>query len=278
MAIKRVLLPFCDTAGFGPIMEGAFVIGQIFSAQVYGLFAQRLHVELPITSENVRPDTLQQILEKAQTEQAGKLKQAEEMFQACAKQFSHVASEFAAKDEAIADTVSHAARLADISVLASGAYYEKEDWQNVRDAVLFNSGRPVMLIPPGGVNEQSFDRVVIAWKESVEAARAVAAAQRFLQHAKEAHLTTIGEGAKSIASLQDIEQYLQLHHSELRTEVIPASKGSRTGEILLAKTVELGGGLLVMGAYSHRRWRERIFGGVTEHILREARTPVLLAH
>lgn len=278
MAIKRVLLPFCDAAGFGPIVEGAFVIGQVFGAQVYGLFTQRLHVELPITSENVRSDTLQQILEKAQKEQADKLTQAEEMFQACAKQFPHVVSEFAAKDDAIANNVSHAARLADISVLASGSYYEKEDWQDVRDAALFNSGRPVMLIPPGGVDERSFDRVVIAWKESVEAARAVAAAQPFLQHAKEAYLMTIGEGSKAIASLQEIEQYLQLHHSELRTEAIPSSKGSGTAEMLLAKTDELGGGLLVMGAYSHRRWRERIFGGVTESVLRKARTPVLLAH
>lgn len=75
-----------------------------------------------------------------------------------------------------------------------------------------------MLIPPGGVDERNFNRVVIAWKESVEAARAVRAAQPFLQRAKDAYLTTIGEGAKSIASLQDIEQYLQLHHSELRTK------------------------------------------------------------
>lgn len=69
----------------------------------------------------MRPNALQQILEKAQKEQADKLTQAEEMFQACAKQFPHVASEFASKDDAIADTVSHAARLTDISVLVSGS-------------------------------------------------------------------------------------------------------------------------------------------------------------
>lgn len=278
MAIKRVLLPFCDATGFGPIVEGAFVIGQVFGAHVYGLFAQSFRVPLPITSENVQSETLQQIVENAHKKQAEQRTHAREMFQTCGKQFPKVTSEFVFTEKAVTDAVSHAARLADISVLASGSYYETEDWQNIRDATLFNSGRPVILIPPGGVNEQSFNRVVIAWKESVEAARAILAAEPFLQHAKETYLMTIGESAESTVSLQDTEQYLQLHYSELRTKVIPYSKSSITGDLLLDKTEELGGGLLVMGAYSHRRWRERIFGGVTESVLNAARMPVLLAH
>jgi nucleotide-binding universal stress UspA family protein len=36
--------------------------------------------------------------------------------------------------------------------------------------------------------------------------------------------------------------------------------------------------LLVMGAYSHWRWQERVFGGVTEHVLRNARMPVMMSH
>lgn len=278
MAIKRVLLPFCDAIGIGPVMEGAFVAGQLFGAQVQGLFAQRLHIALPITDANVRQNTLQHLMENAHAEKAEKLKQAKEIFETYAKQFQHVESEFVATEENIDGFVSHAARLADISALGSGSYYQKEDWQGIHDAALFNSGRPILLVPPAGVEKRSFERVVIAWKDSIEAARAVAAAQPFLQYAKEVHLITIGEGAKAADSLKDVEQYLQLHRSDLRSELVPPSKAASTGELLLNKPKELSGALLVMGAYSHRRWQERMFGGVTEYVLREARSPILMAH
>jgi nucleotide-binding universal stress UspA family protein len=45
----------------------------------------------------------------------------------------------------------------------------------------------------------------------------------------------------------------------------------------LAQAVRLEG-LLVMGAFSHWRWQERLLGGVTDYVLREASTPVLMMH
>jgi nucleotide-binding universal stress UspA family protein len=50
------------------------------------------------------------------------------------------------------------------------------------------------------------------------------------------------------------------------------------GEVLLDKSEAIGRALLVMGAYSHSRWQERIFGGATEFILHESTSPVLLMH
>ena len=47
---------------------------------------------------------------------------------------------------------------------------------------------------------------------------------------------------------------------------------------MLAAASELGAGLLVMGGYGHSRVRELVFGGVTEHVIRGAKLPVLMAH
>jgi nucleotide-binding universal stress UspA family protein len=116
---------------------------------------------------------------------------------------------------------------------------------------------------------------MIAWKESVEAARAIAAADPFLMFAKEVDLITIGENAAD--SLQEVEKYLQLHYSELRSEIVAPSE-KHVGEILMEKCAAQGPTLLVMGAYSHWRWQERVFGGVTEHVLRNARMPVMMSH
>jgi nucleotide-binding universal stress UspA family protein len=74
-----------------------------------------------------------------------------------------------------------------------------------------------------------------------------------------------------------VENYLQLHFAELRSEII-APSGKNIGETLISTCETRGSALLVMGAYSQWRWQERVFGGVTEYVLREARTPVLMAH
>ena len=70
---------------------------------------------------------------------------------------------------------------------------------------------------------------------------------------------------------------MQLHFAELRSELITPTE-KNIGETLISTCETHRSALLVMGAYSHWRWHERVFGGVTEHVLREARTPVLMAH
>ena len=50
------------------------------------------------------------------------------------------------------------------------------------------------------------------------------------------------------------------------------------GRLLIDKTAEEDGSVLVMGAYSHSRLRERVFGGTTEYVLHNADVPVLMMH
>ena len=199
------------------------------------------------------------------------------MFERLKARFPHVEAELAAAKGDIRNLVSHAARLADITVLGSGSQFAANGWEEVREAALFGSARPILLVPPTGIKEGSFDRVVIAWKESIEAARAIAAALPFLLLAKEVCLTTIGESPDASGQFRDVEKYLQLHYAELRSEVLAPSE-KNIGEILISKCEAQGHALLVMGAYSHWRWQERVFGGVTEHVLGETRTPVLMAN
>jgi nucleotide-binding universal stress UspA family protein len=108
-------------------------------------------------------------------------------------------------------------------------------------------------------------------------ARTVAMARPFLAKAKEIHIVTVADSAPPADALRGAVNYLQLHYPSVASEVI-LSPSRNIGEVLLGKCEAMGGALLVMGAYSHPRWRERVFGGVTEHVLNEARVPVLMAH
>jgi nucleotide-binding universal stress UspA family protein len=278
MAIKRILLPLAGDEGAEALAECAFLVGSAEQAQVQGLLIRQCRPYISFGDDGVDPELLRQLEVEARKEWEETRQRVERMFGEVAAPYQPLELRFTASEGDLAAAVAHAARLSDLSVVG-GARYEDGGWREVRDVALFQSGRPVLVVPDEGVKESTFDRVVIAWKESIEAARAVAAAQPFLRRAREVHLLTVGESADLVASLEDVEQYLLLHYAEIKSDVIPHTRSEAgVADAMLDKSHELGDALLVTGAYSHWRWREQLFGGVTEAILARARVPVLMAH
>lgn len=143
------------------------------------------------------------------------------------------------------------------------------------EAALLDTGRP-LLIP--GTEPLDPKTVAIAWKSTREAARAVTAAAPFLATAKRIVIITATEhGRIDRDSGMRLFATLQRHNPATEARYVPASSRG-TPETLLATAAEVGAGLLVMGGYSHSRVRELILGGCTEHMLRNAPLPVLMAH
>jgi len=147
---------------------------------------------------------------------------------------------------------------------------------DVRDGALFHSGRAVLVVPQAPPADFG-ETVVVAWKDGVEAVRAVTAAAPFLAKAKRICLITVDEGDHEDKSLAAMADYLTLVGLTVElSKIVP--KSDTVGEALLLKAASKPGALLVMGAYGHWRWREWAFGGVTQHVLRNATVPVLMAH
>ena len=93
--------------------------------------------------------------------------------------------------------------MADISVICSQYNFDGTFWTDVQHATLFLSGHPVLLVRL--VQSKShFEKVVIAWKELLEAARAIAAAQPLLAKAEEVHLITVDDGSGAVNSLRKL--------------------------------------------------------------------------
>ncbi|HXA70135.1 MAG TPA: universal stress protein [Stellaceae bacterium] len=164
------------------------------------------------------------------------------------------------------------ARTSDLLVVARPVEGGASD---ILAAALLDTGRP-LLIP--GARPLNPEIVAIAWKSTREAAQAVTAAAPFLETAQRIVIITVTEhdpmdrdsGMRLLATLQR-------HNPATEARHIPPDSRS-TGETLLATVDGVGAGLLVMGGYSHNPVRELILGGVTEHVLRSAALPVLMAH
>jgi nucleotide-binding universal stress UspA family protein len=144
------------------------------------------------------------------------------------------------------------------------------------EAALVDGGRP-LLIPAAAPLATLPETVVIAWKATREAARAVTAALPFLQIAKQIVIITVAEDQRAPGEDADrLMAGLRWHGVPISVRHLPAD-GQSPAETLLTAAREHAA-LLVMGGYGHSRLREWIFGGFTLHVLRGCEVPVLMAH
>ena len=152
--------------------------------------------------------------------------------------------------------------------------------ESLFEAVLFDSGRPVYLVPYYGRISFDIRKAVIAWDGSKKAARAVRDAIPLLKGRGKVVVLVINpqkrRGAHGEKPGHDIGEYLTAHGIQSKVDVITNTDLTTDAQILNYLT-DIGADLLVMGAYGHSRLREKAFGGVTNSILHHMTTPVLMS-
>jgi nucleotide-binding universal stress UspA family protein len=147
--------------------------------------------------------------------------------------------------------------------------------------VLLNVARPVLILPYAGTFSGISNAAVVAWDGSRESARAVADALPMLKAAQKVTVMVFNQAsatgdASSTASATDIAPYLARHG--VNVELSNEQTGIDIGNAILSRLADYGADLLVMGGYSHSRFREAILGGVTKTILSHMTVPVLMSH
>ena len=141
-------------------------------------------------------------------------------------------------------------------------------------AALWGTARPVLLLPPAG-RKNVGGRICIGWNQSPEAALAVRAALPLLCNAAEVTIVSCGSEDRLGPKTSQLAAYLK--HWGVSCER-SRTRGRDVETELLGACKDAKADLLVTGAYSRSRWREKIFGGTTEYLIRKARIPVLLLH
>lgn len=172
------------------------------------------------------------------------------------------------------------AKHVDLSVVCRPTRVERSLAQTLVEAVLFNSGRPVLMAPPEWKRGDIGRNVLIAWKPTQEAARAVGDAEPFIMGADRVSVVTVDASPDRGYSEQpgaDITEHLSFRGAKTELFNLNSSGRSETRAIL-DQAMVVGADLIVMGGYGRSRLSEFIFGGVTREILRTAELPVLMAH
>lgn len=174
------------------------------------------------------------------------------------------------------EKVGRMARVADLSVIPKPSDDNAPDGEDMLNELILGSGRPLMMIPEGNFKMMGYV-VMIAWNGRAESARTVAAALPLLHEAKKIYGITIGDEHVDRPSLPELAAYLKIHGLDME-EVHTKHTGAAIGEQLLKAANDKGVDLLVSGAYSHSRWREKILGGVTKYIVQHSEIPLFMSH
>jgi nucleotide-binding universal stress UspA family protein len=180
--------------------------------------------------------------------------------------------------ESAIDIFSRLARRYDLSIVAqSDPQGQAQD--QIIEAALFGSGRPVLVVPYIQKQGLKLNRVLLCWDGSRHAARAFADALPLLSLSNHIDVVTIAtkEDNKGEISGADIAHHLARHRLKVELEKLVAPD-TDVANTILSHAADTSADLIVMGGYGHSRLREFVLGGATRGMLASMTVPTLMSH
>ena len=177
------------------------------------------------------------------------------------------------------DQFARIARRFDLAIVGQAEPEANAVEELIAESTLFQSGRPMIVVPYIQKASLKLDRVMVCWDGGRQAARAIADAMPILEKAGKVEIVIVANerGKEDEIEGADMGQHLARHG--LNVEVKRIGGGNiDVADALLSHVADSGTDFIVMGGYGHSRLREFVLGGVTHSILRSMTVPVLLSH
>ncbi len=177
------------------------------------------------------------------------------------------------------DQFGRIARRFDLAVVGQAEPETSAVEEIIAESTLFESGRPVIVVPYIQKAPLKLDRVMVCWDGSRQAARAIADAMPLLERAGQVEVVIVANerGKQDEIAGADMGQHLARHGLKVDVKRI-AGGDIDVADALLSHAADSGADFIVMGGYGHSRLREFVLGGVTHSILRSMTMPTLMSH
>ena len=267
MDYKTIVVQAEADADGGSRVELALGLALCFDATLIGLAARDLIplLTVPGSSPGIGP-----LLAAEEQEIRADLDAAERRFRTLADA-TRTRVGWRARTGDPAAMLAREALTADLVVVGRRPERGGAGWSRHADPgdVLMRAGRPLLVMPPG-LSSLNADHVVVAWKDSLEARRAVADAMPFLTRAVSVFVLQVcddeDERERATEIVRDVAAYLTGHGVAATGEARLLREASVSAELLLAAE-QRRAELVVAGGYAHSRLREWVFGGLTSTLL-----------
>jgi len=274
MAIKEILVYVDTQPGSEQRVAFAASLAKKNEAHLTGLHV-KAEVVIPIAGNDVIvPESLFEEQERVIERQ---LQSAKQQFDD-AIGVQDIDGDWRVARGAAADLLRHHSHAADLLIVGQ-QHPDSSDAQDLPEGVLQDTGCPTLVVPYRGVGRSFASNVMVAWDDSAPAARAVHDCLTLIGQAKRVEIVAVSAEDDETAGdpCAEIRAYLRRHGVEAASVTL-RKKDAKISDMLLSHASQNGCDLLVMGSYGHARWREFIFGGVTEEILEKTTIPILTSH
>lgn len=278
--MKNILVPIEEHTFIYSVLETALLLGRAFDSYVEGLaISVNFPVAIPVDVAIGIPPALDPSMRREMAEAS---RQHFETFMKGRSippaSLGSSGLHFGWHDGELADDnfFGAYARVFDIAVVGRPSDDVNQPRLATVEAALFESGRPVLVVPPTAPSTLG-NTIVIAWNNSTETARSVAFAMPLLALAKRIVVLEIDGWGTPGPTGKELTRSLRRHGFDIEMIMAPNPSG-KAGEAVLSAAASLGCDLLIKGAYTQSRIRQMIFGGATSHILGHTPIPVLMAH
>lgn len=288
MSVRTILVPLDGTDASKSALEMAFTVGRNLAAHVTVLHVRPDPKDaVPLLGEGMSGSMIEEMIQIAETEATNRAAKARALFDAMCASHKVAVVDQPSLQEAVSaswseevgredESTARRGRLADLSVVCRPGPDSDVSSTMTLNAALFETGRPVLVVPPDGPLPVG-RKVAVSWNGSAQAARAVASAMPIISGCEELLVLSVEADTTSVDMAPQLATYFAWHGVTAQTKTFAASTRG-VGEALLGECAEAGVDLLVMGAYTHSRMRQLILGGVTRHVLEAATLPLFMAH
>lgn len=287
MSIRTILTPIDGSPASVETAKAGFCVGRELGAHVDAIHVRTDPKDtIPLLGEGMSVAMIEDMVEIAEKDSRERRDAASSTFNQAASTydaqitdqpttagFTASWSEEVGRDD---EVIARRGRLSDVIIVGRPGDGSDVTATLSLNAALFETGRPVMVVPSTGIENIS-NKIAISWNGSAQSAKAVASAMPLIKNASKVTVFTIDNDQTSAARAPELVKYLEWHGVEADMRTLEAH-GNAVGAELLREAGGVGAELLVMGAYTHSRMRQLILGGVTRHVLENSTIPLFMAH
>ncbi|HEV7434832.1 MAG TPA: universal stress protein [Pseudorhizobium sp.] len=267
MTYKTIVAVLDSPAHAAQITDFALAVAAKYDAHVLGLHAETL-AAVPLIAPMEIPDPA--AIEALQAASRRETAEVEKIFRERIAREGRSAEwrSFVSSAGYAGSSVMETVRAADLVVASQGD--PASDSRSELENLLFDTGRPILLVPYVMKHPKDIRRVMIAWNGSREAARATFDSLPFLKSAESVEIFCVDppERANEEPDMAGVELAEALARHDVNVTLTTREGGSVPAATAIEnRLADNSVDLLVMGAYGTSRWWEMLFGGVTRSLL-----------
>jgi nucleotide-binding universal stress UspA family protein len=261
----------------GPACDYAVSVAATFDAHLAGL-AFLYDPIVPVSGAGYIPA---EVIETQERDNQAATKAALDRFSAASARAGVTAEPLtlSASFAGVGEQFARIARRFDLSIVGQAEPEASAAEEMIAEAALFESGRPVIVVPYIQKAPLKLDHVMLCWDGSRAATRAIADAMPLLKRAGRVEIVIVANERGKQDEIEGADMGAHLARHGLNVEVKRTVRGDLdVADVILSHAADAGSDFIVMGGYGHSRLREFVLGGVTRSIFRSMIAPVLMSH